>query len=172
MTDTIPYIIERKLEAVEIRQYPDIVLAVVENNVDDTGFSLLFDYISGENTTRSRIPMTTPVISSEKIKMTAPVITGKTSMAFVLPSSYTMQTAPLPTNPSVHLVQQPKRRIAVLRFSGKTTQESVQKYTAELMAVLKTKGVAVTGESLLMRYNSPFTPGFLRRNEVAVEIIE
>jgi len=170
MTDTIAYTIESKINTVEIRQYPDIVLAVVENNVHDSGFSLLFEYISGENTTQSRIPMTAPVITSEHIKMTAPVISGKNYMAFVLPSSYTIQTAPLPTNPSVRLVHQPKKRLAVIKFSGRATTHQVRKFTEELLTVLKTNGITITGETLLMRYNSPFTPGFLRRNEVAVEI--
>jgi len=170
MTETIPYIVEMKINSVEIRQYPDFILAVVDNNIDDEGFSLLFQYISGENTTRNRSTMTAPVITSAKIKMTAPVITCTNYMAFVLPSSYTMQTAPVPTNPSVRLVHQQKKRLAVLSFGGKTTTTRVEQWTDELIKELKTKGVSVTGETILMRYNSPFTPGFLRRNEVAVEI--
>jgi hypothetical protein len=170
MTETVPYDVVKKIEGVEIRQYPEVLFAVVENTVDDSGFNMLFQYISGENTTQSKIAMTAPVITSEKIRMTAPVITRKNYMAFALPSIYTKETVPTPTNPAVTIAIQEKKRMAALRFSGHTSDKRVQKFTDELITTLKTNGVTVNSEPVLMRYNSPFTPGFLRRNEVAVEI--
>jgi hypothetical protein len=47
----------------------------------------------------------------------------------------------------------------------------VKKNTHTLLSTLKNQNIQVKGEPILMRYNSPFTPGFLRRNEVAVEIL-
>ena len=170
MVETVPYSIIKKIDSVELRHYPEVLLAVVEKN-DDAAFGLLFQYITGENTTRRRIPMTAPVITSEKIPMTAPVITREHYMAFALPSSYTKETVPVPTNPSVRIDVQPEQTMAVLRFSGRTSDIKDQKYIQDLLAVLKKHNIKVKGQPILMRYNSPFTPGFLRRNEVAVEIL-
>lgn len=172
MVETVPYSVIKKIDSVEFRRYPEVLLAVVERNDEDSAFNLLFRYITGENTTRRRIPMTAPVITSEKIPMTAPVISREDYMAFALPSSYTKETVPVPTNPSVRINVQPEQTMAVLRFSGRTSDTNDQKYIQELHAVLKKHDIKVRGQPILMRYNSPFTPGFLRRNEVAVEIKE
>lgn len=170
MTETIPYNIIKKIEQIEIRQYPEVVLAVAENNTNDSAFGLLFQYISGNNTKKSKIAMTAPVITSEKINMTTPVITKNNYMAFPIPSSYSKNTVPTPTNPAVRIESQPKKQMAVLRFSGRASDASVQKYIKELTTILNTYKILMNGDPVLMRYNSPFTPGFLRRNEVAIEI--
>jgi len=172
MTDQVPYEVVKKIEDLEIRRYPEVIFAVVEDNVDDSGFGLLFQYISGENKTRSRIAMTAPVITSEKIKMTTPVITRKNYMAFAISSSYNKNTVPIPTNSSVKIEVQPKKTMAVLRFGGRTPETRVQQHIQKLITMLKAHNVQMKGEPVLMRYNSPFTPGFLRRNEIAVEIID
>jgi hypothetical protein len=87
MTETIHYDMLKKIDRIEIRQYPTTIFAVVENHDEDSSFGLLFRYITGENKTKSRIAMTAPVITSEKIKMTAPVFTRKNYMAFAVPST-------------------------------------------------------------------------------------
>jgi effector-binding domain-containing protein len=170
MTQQVPYKILKKIEEIEIRQYPEVIFAVVEDNSDDSGFSLLFQYISGENKTRRKIAMTAPVITSEKIPMTAPVITGKNYMAFALPLSYTKETVPIPSNPVVKIETRQEKTMAVLQFSGRTNETKVQKNIQKLITILKNHSMQIKGEPVLMRYNSPFTPGFLRRNEVGVEI--
>jgi hypothetical protein len=170
MTQEVPYEVVKKIGNIEIRQYPEVLLAVVEDDNDDSGFRPLFQYISGNNKTRRRIAMTAPVITSEKNSMTAPVITKTGYMAFALPASYTRETVPLPTNPAVKIEIQQKKEMAVLRFSGHTPLVRVEKFIQKLKTSLQTQGIQVRGEPVLMRYNSPFTPGFLRRNEVGVEI--
>jgi hypothetical protein len=115
--------------------------------------------------------MTAPVITSEKITMTAPVITKNEYMAFALPASYAKETVPVPTNTAVKIEVQPKKEMAVLRFSGRTTDARVEKFIQKFKTSLQAQGIQTRGEPVLMRYNSPFTPGFLRRNEVGVEII-
>ena len=170
MTEEVPYDVVKKVGDIEIRRYPEVILAVVEGFIDDSGFGLLFQYISGENKTRRRITMTAPVITSEKITMTAPVFMKKEYMAFALPTTYTIETVPVPTNPAVKIEVQPEKELAVLRFSGRTPEERVEKFMQKLKTSLHAQGLQSRGEPVLMRYNSPFTPGFLRRNEVGVEI--
>jgi hypothetical protein len=159
---------------IEIRKYPPLILVKVEQNEDEGAFGYLFRYITGNNRTQKKIPMTAPVITSEKIPMTAPVITQQKSrkqmMAFVVPKQYTPENAPIPLDPAVHLEEIPERILAVLRFSGYTPEKRVKEYQQELLNILYTKHIPIIGEPMLMRYNSPFSLGFMRQNEVAVEI--
>jgi hypothetical protein len=60
--------------------------------------------------------------------------------------------------------------MAVLQFGGRTNETKVQNKIQKLITILNTNKIQMKHEPVLMRYNSPFTPGFLRRNEVAVEI--
>jgi effector-binding domain-containing protein len=170
MVQEIPYTLIKKIERLEIRRYPEVILATVEDTSDNSGFGHLFQYISGENKAQRKIAMTAPVITSEKLKMTTLVISKKGHMAFVLPVAYTNETVPLPTNPAVNIKIQPEREMAVLRFSGHATQERVEQFIQKLITTLQAQGIQMVGEPVLMRYNSPFTPGFLRRNEIAIEI--
>ena len=170
MVKKVNYKVLKKIDNVEIRKYPKIILAVVEGYEGDSGFSLLFNYISGNNKIKKQIKMTAPVITSEKIPMTAPVISKKDYMAFVLPSSYNKDTVPVPSNPEVNINHQPEKTLAVLRFSGKTSRKKVEKQIEKLLEILKNNNIQIIDDPILMRYNSPFAPGFLRRNEVAVEI--
>ena len=171
MVEKISYDVLKKIDDLEIRKYPEILLAVVKDHDDDSAFGLLFNYISGENKTQKKIKMTAPVISSEKIQMTAPVISQKNYMAFAVPSYYNMENVPKPTNPKVNIEIQPKKTVAVLRFSGYSTSNNIEKNTKKLLTQIKTNKLKTKGEPYLMRYNSPFAPGFIRRNEVAIEII-
>jgi hypothetical protein len=173
MTEHIEYEVVRAIGDVEIRRYPSTILATVRAHFDDSAFSILFDYISGNNRIGKRIPMTAPVISTRsgtKIEMTAPVISDESTFSFVLPQGFDMETAPRPVDPRIELVHMPSRYVAALRFSGKAYTREVMEMERELLSTLQEHAIGVRGPPFLMRYNSPFTPGFLRRNEVAVEI--
>jgi hypothetical protein len=172
MTERVPYTVIKKLDTIEIRHYKQVILAVTNNDDDDdSGFNLLFQYISGANQSTKKISMTAPVITSEKIAMTAPVIARPHTIAFPLPPQFTKETVPKPTNPAIRIEIRPEMTMAVLRFSGHTPKSKVQKQTETMLALLQQQHLTATGEPVLMRYNSPFTPGFLRRNEVAVELV-
>lgn len=170
MVEKAPYKIIKKIEDIEIRTYPKMILAVVEGYQGDSGFSLLFNYISGNNTAQQKIAMTAPVITSQKIPMTSPVITKKDYMAFILPSEYTKDTTPIPQNNEVKITIQNEKQFAVLRFSGLTTPQRVEQHTKQLHDILQKNNIPTKGSAIVMRYNSPFAPRFIRRNEVAVEI--
>jgi len=170
MVEKAPYKVIKKIDKIEIRNYPKMILVSVKDFHDNDAFNLLFNYISGNNTSQSKISMTAPVITSEKIPMTAPVFSQKNSMAFVMPSSYTESTIPKPKNKDVKIEIKPKKKVAVLRFSGHTSDNKTDKRIAELLSALKDNKIKTKGEPFLMRYNSPFAPGFIRRNEVAIEI--
>jgi hypothetical protein len=174
MTDEIPYSVIRTLEDIEIRAYPSIILATVHGRGDSGAFGVLFRYITGSNQSQRTIPMTAPVVSAgkggENVSMTAPVISDRDRFSFVLPASYTMDTAPVPLDPRVQLVPIPPRHVAVLRFRGWASPRQVRYRTEDLLHGLRQAGIEPLGAPFLMRYNPPFTPGFLRRNEVGAEI--
>ena len=172
MVETAPYKVVKTLEYVEIRDYPPLILATVSDPGDDSSFNLLFQYISGYNTNSSKISMTSPVISSEKIEMTSPVINVEGSMSFVLPSKYSIENAPKPKDNrvSVHLLE--AKKIAVIKFSGYANEDEIKKNKMLLLTILEKNGINIKGEPIVMRYNSPWTPGFMRRNEVGIEILD
>ncbi len=155
MVQKVEYSVKRKIRAVEIRQYPEIVLAMVSGYGDNEAFGLLFRYISGANRAQQKLEMTAPVITSQEIEMTAPVISTENCMAFVLPPEFTFDTAPEPSNTQVRLKKMEPRRMAVLRFRGRTGKSAVEKKTKELLKNLKNNGIKPSGKTLLMRYNPP-----------------
>jgi len=168
LVETAPYEEIRRIDKVEIREYPAIILATVRGNRNP--FRLLFQYISGNNRSNRKISMTTPVITPEKIEMTSPVINREDAMSFVLPSKYTIETAPIPSDEKVTIEELPPRKVAAIRFRGYARNNNIEKHTAELLEILGKEGIQVKGTPIIMRYNAPYTPGFMRRNEVAVEI--
>jgi hypothetical protein len=170
MTETIPYEVTGSLGEVELRRYPAILLVSVQGLEENEAFWVLFRYISGNNRPGKKVPMTAPVITPEKIAMTAPVISGTAGMSFVLPASYTRDEVPEPIDTRASISEVPAREIAVIRFSGRASPADVAAARDRLLGALREKGISTAGEPFLMRYNAPFTPGFLRRNEVGVEI--
>ncbi len=167
----------------EIRDYPAVIAAEVSVSgsrdvASNAGFRLLAGYIFGGNTRRQSIAMTAPVVQAptrgESIAMTAPVTQAQTdggwTVRFILPRSYSMQTLPVPNDPRVHLVQVPASRIAVMRFSGLARPDEVERNTLELNAFIARQHLRAVSPASLARYNPPWTPWFMRRNEVWVPV--
>lgn len=169
----------------EIRRYAPYIVAEVdvEGELKKAGgdaFRILAGYIFGKNEPGTKMSMTAPVTSQpagERMQMTAPVISdapdsGRDSytFAFVMESRYSMETLPKPTDPRIRLVEKPAQVMAARRYSGRWSDSNFRKNEAALLAALQADAVEMLGEIYLARYNSPFTPWFLRRNEVLVEV--
>ena len=152
----------------EIRRYHKMLVATASGPVGQ--FSRLFQYISGNNKAKSKIDMTSPVITSEKIAMTAPVLSTEEGMSFVVPSKYDGDTVPEPTDPTVSINEVPERYVATIRFRGFAWRDRVDEKTRKLLEWLSSEDIEHKGTPFLMQYNPPYVPGFLRRNEVGVEI--
>jgi hypothetical protein len=167
MVETIKYEVIREIGKIEIRRYPQIIIAKVED--PDSGFNLLYRFITGENRQRAKVKMTTPVVSQE-IQMTSPVFSETGTMAFVMPAEYTLESTPEPLDERVKIAEIPARLVAALCFSGGWSEAHFEKETLELLKTLSEAKIKTKGNVFTMLYNPPFLPGFLRRNEVAVEI--
>ena len=170
MTETIAYDITGQIGEIEFRNYSRMTLATVKDTGDDSGFNLLFAYITGTNRARTIIPMTAPVITSEQIQMTTPVISDELSMSFVMPIGKEMGEMPDPLDSRVQITTIPPREVAVIRFRGYAGQKDMKDVKSRLLDGLKKAGITTSGQPFLMRYNAPWTPGFLRRNEAGIGI--
>jgi hypothetical protein len=140
-------------------------------------FRPLFNYISGANRSQGKIAMTAPVgqqPEGQKIAMTAPVgqtaASNRWAVTFIMPANYTMETLPEPTDAKVRLRAIPARRMAAVRYSGIWRQQRYEQSLARLRAWMKAQGLTAAGDPVWARYNAPFTPWFLRRNEVLVPV--
>ena len=185
VTEQQAYSVVERYAAFELRRYPAHVVAevTVTGAFEDAGnlaFRTLLGYISGQNESVQALEMTAPVVQerarSQKLAMTAPVeqtelSQGEHRIAFVLPASVTPDTAPVPTNPKVHVRAVPERLTAVVRFSGRWSESSFRTHLAELAAGIETAGLRPTGEPRYARFDPPYKPWFLRRNEVAQDVM-
>lgn len=141
------------------------------------GFGYLFRYITGANIAKQDIQMTAPVKieqSSQKIQMTAPVIIAgddkSWTIAFVLPSQYTLQNAPKPTSNKIKLVEKPETKMAVVTFSGFLDKDSIDSNTTKLKTWIKANSYEIDGQPEAAGYNPPWTIPFLRTNEIMIPI--
>lgn len=170
------YDVVSKADGYEVRKYGDRVAAQVSNQIgSNKAFRTLFKYISGANQSAEKVSMTIPVAQSEKIEMTAPVTQGADSgvgyMQFFLPSSYTLETAPKPTDPSVEVIRVKGGYYAVYSYSGRANDKNAKDAEAQLLDRLSRDGVTVTSEVIRATYNGPLTLPFNRRNEAMVRIV-
>ncbi len=170
MVEKVKYSIIKKMPNFEIRKYPELILAIAKGE-NDIPFVVLFNYISGNNKVQEKIKMTAPVINSKKIEMTTPVINQEKYMAFVMPSKYNKNNIPIPLNNKVKIKFEPEKKLAVIRFSGYSTKNKIKKYKEKLFLELEKNNIKIISEPMLLRYNSPFAPPFIRRNEVGVEVV-
>ena len=186
MTEQQPFEVVRRYPGFELRRYPAHVVAQVTitasfDRAGNIAFRSLFGYITGQNRSRSSVAMTAPVVqsvaASEKIAMTAPVVQqeggdGDYVIAFVLPAAMTADTAPEPTNPDIEICSIPASLAAVKEFSGRWSQSSYERHYAELLAAVAAAGLRPVGAPRFARFDPPFKPWFLRRNEVLVDVDE
>ena len=176
------YAIAKKDDNIQVRLYEPIVVAetIVDTSDFDAasneGFQRLAGYIFGGNKVRQKIAMTSPVTTeqSQKIAMTAPVQTERQGSAmrvrFTMPSSFTLETLPVPEDSRVTLRQIPARKFVAIRFSGRWTENNFKEHTEKLMTWIQKEGLKVTGAPIVARYNPPFVPSFFRRNEVLIPV--
>lgn len=175
------YEVLRKIGEIELRQYTPYVVAevLIEADADEAGnlaFPILAGYIFGKNKGKKEFAMTAPVTQAAaptKLEMTAPVTqtaapgtAGSYLVQFVLPKDVTLASAPEPLDTRVQLREVAATQVAVIRYSGFWSDANYAEHLSELRAALKSAGLTPTGEPVFSRYNPPFMPWFLRRNEI------
>lgn len=174
------YTVVRKGDAFEVRRYEPYVVAETMVNAPaeeagNQGFRILAAYIFGENKGARKIEMTAPVAQTPtKIAMTAPVAQTATSegyvVQFAMPREWTLETLPEPNDARVKLRAMPARTLAVIGYSGTWSQSNYDENLKKLQEALASAGIRWHGEPVWARYDPPWKPWFLRRNEILLEV--
>jgi hypothetical protein len=181
MTEEQKYIVERKFPKFEVRRYEACVLADVTitgnfESAGNKGFGPLIGYISGNNKPNSKIEMTAPVVQEpvSKIAMTSPVVQQSSGqeniISFVMPAGMTLDALPIPSSSKVSLREVPEQLMAVSRFSGRWTYATYLNHLAELETSISEAGFKLNGSPRFARFDPPWTPWFMRRNEIQIPI--
>jgi hypothetical protein len=175
------YKVVKKMNGYEIREYDNYIVAEVKvageaGNALLAGFRILLGFISGNNIGRSPSMATAPEIraSPEKISMTTPVLQvpeqNENVVAFVMPSKYTLETLPVPNDSRIRARQVPKHLEAVHQFSGYARTGSVKRQTRAFSKRLQADGIESKSSFMLSQYDPPWTPPFMRRNELSMKL--
>lgn len=177
------YTVLTKKDAYEVREYPAHLVAqtTVKGEYQmalNQGFRIVAGYIFGGNKKAESIAMTAPVTEtaamSESVAMTAPVIASMEGedhvISFGMPRSYTKETLPIPTDPRVVIVEIPTQKMAVVQYSWYATCARVAQKKDELLSLLQRDGVVPQGLVQYAGYNAPWTPPWMQRHEVMVQI--
>jgi hypothetical protein len=166
----------------EIRDYPSLIVAEVsvagnQDSATRAGFRLLAGYIFGKNGPGQHIAMTAPVVSAPLADNSLDAMavrrvgeTGNWSVQFIMPRGSTLQSLPQPSDSRVRLRTLPPSKLAVLRFSGLAYEGDVIEKVGALRSLIGAHHLHAVGPVSLARYNPPWTPWFMRRNEVSVAV--
>ncbi|KAK7411225.1 hypothetical protein VNO78_02658 [Psophocarpus tetragonolobus] len=160
------YQVLRRTANYEVRQYDPFI--VVETNGDklsgSTGFNDVAGYIFGKNSTMEKIPMTTPVFTQAN-----DTDLSKVSIQIVLPLDKETESLPNPNQETVRLRKVEGGIAAVMKFSGKPTEDIVREKEKILRSNIIKDGLKPQLGCLLARYNDPGrTWTFIMRNEVLI----
>ena len=177
------YTVERRYDGFEVREYApylvaEVVVAGPAEEAGNQGFRILAGYIFGKNKGERKIAMTAPVTQAPepaRIEMSAPVIQapagGGYVVQFTMPGEYALETLPEPLDPRVELKEVPGGRFAVIRYSGTWSQRNYQEHLEKLERGLEAAGLSATGSPIYSRYNAPYVPWFMRRNEIWLKLL-
>jgi DNA gyrase inhibitor GyrI len=159
--ESAPYKVVRSDGKFELRDYP--TLTVVETPMaqakgNDGSFMRLFRFITGANAEKQKIAMTTPVFISNR--------STQPTMAFVLPSQLKTAKAPKPVDGAVTVRELKAGRFAVLRFSGSQNTKNEAEALAQLKIWMSKETLGGSSSPIYGYFDPPWTPAFMRRNEV------
>ena len=157
-----PYDIVHKTDIYEIRNYSDRLVVQVINRSDDNSFRKLFNYISGANNTSEEIKMTIPVTQTIK--------DNESFMQFYLPSKFTKEITPIPSNPDIEIATIKEGYFAVIKYSGRSSDKNFVKYSKILYQKLLEDQILIKGSAIKATYNGPFTLPPFRRNEAMFNV--
>lgn len=170
------YRVIRQIGRAEIRRYEPYLVAetVVEGSLESAGsrgFRILAGFIFGRNTSGDG---ETTAEKSTKIAMTTPVtqqaVAGRYRIQFMMPSRYTHETLPTPTDDEVEIRRVDSRLMAAVRYRGRWSVGGYESHLRELRTAVDDAGLESTGDPIWARYDPPWKPWFLRRNEVLIEV--
>ena len=106
--------------------------------------------------------MTIPVTQTEK--------SGIMTMQFYLPSKFSKDNVPDPTNTDIEVIIIEGGYYAVIRYSGRASEKNFIKYKSILEDQLTKDNIQIQSPPIKATYNSPFTLSIIRRNEAMFRV--
>ncbi|MCL7049227.1 hypothetical protein MKW94_013857 [Papaver nudicaule] len=164
--ETPKYQILKRTATYEIRKYFPFVIVEKkgEKLAGSTGFNDVAGYIFGKNSTKEKIPMTSPVFTQAFDKEQSNI-----SIQIVLPSEKELSSLPEPELEALSLRKVEGGFAVVSKFSGKPTDEVVAEKEKSLRRAVLRDGLNPEEGCMLARYNDPGrTRSFIMRNEVLI----
>ncbi len=170
MTERQQFKVLRTYENFELREYLPCVIAEVQvsaqySTASSSAFSTLFNYISKGNKSSQKIAMTAPVITAQKADSSD---SAEWYVSFVMPSGTTFGHLPHPNDSQVKLRELDSETCVAKSFRGRATEELSRKMTEELRASASKINIALSDETRICRFDPPFKPGFLQYNEIVI----
>jgi hypothetical protein len=165
------YAVLERGDGFELRRYAPLRVAETRvdgafGDADDAAYPRLLDYIRGRNATGRKVPMLAPVMQQPT------EVDGNDGwlVQFVMPMEYPLGMLPPPADATVRLRPLPERLVAARRYGGGWGEARWREQARALLQAVGRAGLVPVGEAVFARYNAPFVPGFLRRNEVLVTV--
>ena len=156
--ETQTYRVVKQYNAAELRYYPPVMK--IQSNND---FSSLFNYISGNNSTREKISMTSPVYMGDG--------KGSNVMAFVLPNNFNPKNTPDALSNGIKVFESEPGYFLAIEFGGYASRKNIRYYADELSNVAQEYGLITKGNASVLVYDSPYKI-MGRKNEVIIQIEE
>ncbi len=155
---------------IELRHYPAMRIAEItrqgsRQSAVRAGFRPLARYIFARDRSGQHIAMTAPVTQTP-----AEGEGSQWRVAFIMPQHYTLEQLPTPAIDDIQLRELPSRRMAAIRFSGRAGDALLERQEQRLRTWLAERGLKPAEAPTYAYYNPPWIPGFLRRNEVLIEV--
>jgi hypothetical protein len=169
MTEQQPYEVLQRYPRFELRRYPEHLVAEVDVTgpfgvAGNLAFPKLARYIGGHNRASRKVAMTAPVVQEQDPR------SGVFVVGFVMPSALAADEVPEPVDSSVRTRLVPAQTAAALTFSGRWSRSTYEARTNELLALLAQEQLTVVGRPRYARFDPPWTPWFLRHNEIALPV--
>jgi hypothetical protein len=169
MTAEQPFTLVSKAKGLEVRHYPKYVLVQVQTKGEfsraaNVAFGPLVNYISGVNESKTKYAMTAPVIHAPDQKAKNHLV------SFVLPENIALEDIPLPTNAQVSILHVPAHYAAAIAFRGLASYEHFKEFGDKLETLVSEAGLVADGDPYYARFDPPWKPGFLRRNEAIIAL--
>ena len=172
MTQRQEFRVLRAYSDFELREYLPCVIAEVKvsgkfSSSSSSAFSTLFNYISRGNKSSQKIAMTAPVITAQKADQSE---SAEWHISFVMPSGSTYGQLPHPNNSQVTLRELDTETCVAKSFRGRATDELSRKVSEALRANAAKANIALSNETRICRFDPPVKPGFLQYNEIVIPI--
>jgi len=191
-----PYKVLVSSSTYEIREYEGYAVASTSmSKVDEpysmddvasggAAFNALAAYLFGANEEEKSMEMTTPVATTSLGEMRFYLRNNKendTTMTiadFPEPLMEPLEDDLFNSRGAVRLVEVPPARLAVARFTGFVTEGEVTRQKDVLLSSLAMDGIEIdvphgaVVPHVVFQYNPPYTIPMLRRNEIAVPVLD